>query len=92
MRNGTLTVTDTIRLNVGDSIFASGTIDLTGAKVQIVDVENLATPFYFIKPAANATLNFVGKPTAENLPTGWQISVTSNGAKVQRVGFSIHLR
>ena len=92
VRNGTLTVTDTILLNVGDSITASGTIDLTDAKVQLVDPENLTDGFYFIKPAAYAPLSFVGKPTAENLPTGWQLSVTSNGAKVQKVGFSIYLR
>ena len=92
VRNGTLTVTDTIRINVGDSIFASGTIDLTNAKVELFDPENLTTGFYFIKAAPSATLSIVGKPEATNLPTGWQISVTSSGAKIQKVGFSIFLR
>jgi len=92
VRNGTLVVTDTIRLNVGDSITASGTIDLTDAKVEIVDVENLNTPFTFIKPAENATLTVIGKPEAVNLPNGWQISASSSGAKVQKVGFTIYVR
>ncbi len=92
VRNGTLTITDTIRLNVGDSITASGTIDLTDAKVEIVDVENLNTPFTFIKPAANGTLTVVGTPEAVNLPSGWKISASSSGAKVQKVGFTIYLR
>ena len=80
------------RLNVGDCITASGTIDLTDANVEIVDVENLSTPFWFIKPAENATLNVIGKPEAVNLPKGWQISASSSGAKVQKVGFTIYVR
>ena len=92
VRNGTLTVTDTIRINVGDSIFASGTIDLTNAKVELFDPENLTGTFYFIKAAPSATLSIVGKPKAVNLPKGWQISVTSSGAKIQKVGFSIFVR
>ncbi|MBQ6140538.1 MAG: hypothetical protein IJI54_04550, partial [Kiritimatiellae bacterium] len=92
VRNGTLTITDTIRLNVGDCITASGTIDLSNAKVEIVDVENLSTPFWFIKPAENGTLTVVGTPEAVNLPNGWQISASSSGAKVQKVGFTIYVR
>ena len=92
VRNGTLTITDTIRINVGDSIFASGMIDLTNAKVELVDPENLTTGFYFIKAAPSATLSVVGKPEAVNLPKGWQISVTSSGAKIQKVGFTIFVR
>jgi hypothetical protein len=92
VRNGTLVVTDTIRLNVGDCITASGTIDLTDAKVEIVDVENLSTPFWFIRPAENGTLTVVGTPEAVNLPSGWKISASSSGAKVQKVGFTIYVR
>ena len=92
VRNGTLTITDTIRLNVGDSITASGTIDLSNAKVEIVDVENLSTPFWFIKPAENGTLTVVGTPEAVNLPSGWKISASSSGAKVHKVGFTIYVR
>ena len=92
VRNGTLTITDTIRINVGDSIFASGTVDLTNAKVELVDPDNLTTGFYFIKTAPGAMLSIVGKPEAENLPKGWQISVSSSGAKVTKVGFTIFLK
>ena len=92
VRNGTLVVSGTVRLHVGDCITASGTIDLTDANVEIVDVENLSTPFWFIKPAENGTLTVVGTPEAVNLPSGWKISASSSGAKVQKVGFTIYVR
>ena len=90
--SGTLKISDRILLNAGDSITASGTIDLTDAKVELVDPENLTKPFFFIKPAANATLTIVGTPEAVGLPTGWKLSVSSNVAKVTKSGFSIYLR
>ncbi|MBP5509318.1 MAG: hypothetical protein J6Z49_00195, partial [Kiritimatiellae bacterium] len=92
VRNGTLTVTDTIRLNVGDSITASGTIDLTNAKVQLVDPENLTDGFSFIKSAPNATLTLIGMPEFLDAPKGWMVSVSSSGARIQKVGFAIIVR
>ena len=89
---GTLKISDKILLNVGDCITASGTIDLTNAKVVLVDPENLTLPFSFIKPAANATLNIVGRPEAENLPRGWLLSVSSNFARIKKNGVVIILR
>ena len=60
--------------------------------MELVDPENLTTGFYFIKPAPNATLSIVGKPEAVNLSNGLQISVSSSGAKLQKVGFTVLLR
>ncbi len=89
---GTLVVSDKVFVKCGETLTASGMIDLTNAKVELVDPENLTNGFYFIKAAPSATLNVVGKPEAVNLPNGWQISVTSSGAKIQKVGFTIFLR
>ena len=89
---GTLVVSYKMLVTCGETLTASGTIDLTNAKVELVDPENLTTGFYFIKPAPNATLSIVGKPEAVNLSNGWQISVSSSGAKLQKVGFTVLLR
>ena len=89
---GTLVVSDKILVTCGETLTASGTIDLTNAKVELVDPENLTTGFYFIKAAPGATLSIVGKPEAVNLPTGWRIVVSSSGAKIQKVGFTVILR
>ena len=89
---GTLVVSDKILVKCGETLTASGTIDLTNARAELVDPENLTTGFYFIKAAPSATLSIVGKPEAVNLPNGWQISVTSGGAKIQKVGFTIFVR
>jgi len=42
--------------------------------------------------AGNGTLTVVGTPEAVNLPSGWKISASSSGAKVQKVGFTIYVR
>ncbi len=89
---GTLAVSDKVLVKCGETLTASGTIDLTNAKVELVDPENLTTGFYFIKAAPGATLSIVGKPEAVNLPTGWRIVVSSSGAKIQKVGFTVFLR
>ena len=89
---GTLVVSDKVLVKCGETLTASGTIDLTNAKVELVDPDNLTTGFYFIKTAPGAMLSIVGKPEAENLPKGWQISVSSSGAKVTKVGFTIFLK
>ena len=89
---GTLVVSDKVLVKCGETLTASGTIDLTNARAELVDPENLTTGFYFIKAAPSATLSIVGKPEAVNLPNGWQISVTSGGAKIQKVGFTIFVR
>ena len=89
---GTLVVSDKMLVTCGETLTASGTIDLTNAKVELVDPENLTTGFFFIKAAPSATLSILGKPEATNLPTGWRIVVSSSGAKIQKVGFSIFLR
>ena len=91
VRNGTLVVTDTIRLHAGDCITASGVIDLSNAKVEIVDMENIRH-FTFIKAAENVALNIVGTPELVDAPVGWKVSVTFKGAKVTKSGFTIYLR
>ena len=91
VRNGTLNANE-IRLNVGDCLtVGSGTLNIDGAKVNLLDPENLATTFWFIQTASGGRIE--GTPVADPaLPTGWTIRVTSGGAKLTKGGFSIHLR
>ncbi len=91
VQNGNLVVTDAVRLDVGDCISASGTIDLANAKVEVQDVENLR-PFSFIVPVENETLNIVGTPKVENLPRGWRVSTSSNGARLDKSPIIIFIR
>ena len=88
---GTLNANE-IRLNVGDCLtVAGGTLNIEGAKVNLLDPENLATPFWFIKTTNGGRI--VGTPVAEpELPSPWKVSVSSSGAKLMKSGFSIHLR
>ena len=88
---GTLNANE-IRLNVGDCLtVAGGTFNIEGAKVNLLDPEHLATPFWFIKTTNGGRI--VGTPVAEpELPSPWKVSVSSSGAKLMKRGFSIHLR
>ena len=87
---GTLVVSDKIVATVGECIEASGTIDLSNAKIELVDPENLATPFTFLKPTAGQTLTVIGIPTPTNLPNRWKVSVSANGTgRIVKRGFMI---
>ena len=85
---GTLVVSDKIVATVGECIEASGTIDLSNAKIELVDPENLATAFTFLKPTAGQTLTVIGVPTPMNLPKQWKVSVSANGTgRIVKRGF-----
>lgn len=91
VENGTLVVSDRLVLNVGDCITASGTVDLTNAKIEIVDPENIEQ-FRFITAAEGSTLSIVGTPELENLPIKWLVSVSQDGARIVKRGFSVIVR
>ncbi len=76
---GSLVVSDKLVVNVGECIKASGTIDLSNAKLELADPANLASPFTFLKPVDGQTLAIVGVPTPKNLPKGWKVSVSADG-------------
>ena len=85
---GSLVVSDKIVVNVGECIEASGTIDLSNAKIELADPENLAEPFAFLTPAAGQTLTVTGVPTPTNLPKGWKVSVSPSGVcRIVKKGF-----
>ena len=87
---GSLVVSDKIVANVGEYIQASGTIDLSNAKVELADPENLATAFVFLKPAVGQALTVIGKPTPTNLPKGWKVSVSPSGVcRIGKMGFMV---
>ena len=90
---GSLVVSDKIVVNVGEYIEASGTIDLSSAKIELVDPENLASPFTFLKPTAGQTLTVTGVPTPTNLPKQWKVSVSANGTgRIVKRGFMIFVK
>ena len=87
---GSLVVSDKIVVNVGEYIEASGTIDLSNAKIELVDPENLASPFTFLKPTAGQTLTVIGIPTPTNLTKRWKVSISANGTgRIVKRGFVI---
>ena len=89
VQNGTLKVSGTIDLNVGDHITNTGTIDLSGATVNLVDPENLTgAGFTFISGSGTVT----GKPAATNLPKGWGVSISGGKARISKGGVAIILR
>ena len=85
---GTLVVSDKIVAGVGECIEASGTIDFSNAKIELVDPENLTSPFTFLKPTAGQTLTVIGTPTPTNLTNRWKVSVSANGTgRIVKRGF-----
>ena len=90
IEGGTLVVSDKIVVNVGEYIEASGTIDLSNAKIELADPENLATAFTFLKTATGQTLTVTGVPTPVNLPKRWKVSVSADGTcRIGKRGFII---
>ena len=82
-------VSGTIDLTVGDHITNTGTIDLSGATINLVDPENLAgAGFTFISGSGTVT----GKPAATNLPKGWGVSISGGKARISKGCMTIILR
>ena len=92
---GTLKVSGTINLHVGDSMVvgSGGKIDLSGATINLVDPENLAgtSGFTFITCDGGS---IVGKPAVVEgcLPTGWQVMVSGTKARIGKSGMAVILR
>jgi len=90
---GELVVSDRLVAKAGECIEASGTIDLTNAKIEIDDPENISAPFTFLKPAAGGTLTIVGSPEAANLPGQWKLSMSADGTCIIKPrGFAVFVR
>ena len=77
VQNGTLVVNGTINLKVDDYIVNTGTIDLSNATVNLVDPENLAQRFAFIRGGT-----IVGNPAVTNLPKGWKVKKRSDSTSL----------
>ncbi len=87
---GKLIVSDKLLVKAGECIKASGTIDLSSAKLEIADPENLSASFTFLKPVDGQTLTVVGEPTVTNLPKSWKVSVSGDGTgRILRNGLTI---
>jgi hypothetical protein len=91
---GSLVVTDRILARCGETLKASGTIDLANAKVELDDHENFEPTgsFNFLEAAPNDSLAIVGCPAAVNLPRGWIVAVRGDSAAITRNGLTLYLR
>jgi hypothetical protein len=91
---GTLKVSDSLVVKAGETLLASGTVDLTDAKVVLSDPENLERlgPFTFLKAPSGQTLNIVGTPEVVGVPSGWELSVRGDSARIAKKGFVIIVR
>jgi hypothetical protein len=91
---GSLVVTARILARCGETLKASGTIDLANAKVELVDRENFEPTgsFNFLEAAPNDSLAIVGCPAAVNLPRGWIVAVRGDSAAITRNGLTLYLR
>ena len=88
---GTLKVADSLVVKCGETLLASGTVDLTDAKVVLSDPENLASTgsFNFLKASDGQSLTIVGTPTAVGLPRGWRLRMKGDSARISKGGFVI---
>ena len=88
---GTLKVSDSLVVKCGETLLASGTVDLTDAKVVLSNPENLASTgsFNFLKASDGQSLTIVGTPTAVGLPRGWMLRMKGDSARISKGGFVI---
>jgi len=88
---GTLKVADSLVVKCGETLLASGTVDLTDAKVVLSDPENLASTgsFKFLKASDGQSLTIVGTPTAVGLPGGWRLRMRGDSARISKGGLVI---
>ena len=91
---GTLKVADSLVVKCGETLLASGTVDLSDAKVVLSDPENLASTrsFNFLKASDGQSLTIVGTPTAVGLPKGWMLRINADSAKILKSGFVIYVK
>ena len=91
---GTLKVADSLVTKCGETLFASGTVDLTDAKVVLSDPANLERtgPFSFLKASVGQTLTIVGTPRAIGLPKGWRLRIKGDSADITVSGFNISVK
>ena len=91
---GTLKVSDSLVVKTGETLLASGTVDLTGAKIVISDPDGLESggSFKFLMPPADKTLTIVGTPEVEGMPIGCKLLISEDGARIVKAGFLILLR
>ena len=91
---GTLKVADSLVVKCGETLLASGTVDLSDAKVVLSDPENLASTrsFNFLKASDGQSLTIVGTPTAVGLPKGWMLRINADSARISKGGFVIYVK
>lgn len=90
--DGTLKVSDRFVVKAGETMLASGTVDLADAEVVLEDPENLSTAFSFIKAPVGQSLEIVGTPAATGLPKGGKLVMGSGTGKIVKSGFYIVVR
>ena len=88
---GALKVADSLVVKCGETLLASGTVDLTDARVILSDPENLESTgtFKFLKASEGQSLTIVGTPTAVGLPRGWRLRMRGDSAGISKGGLVI---
>ena len=89
---GTLKVSDKFVVKAGETMLASGTVDLADAEVVLEDPENLSSAFSFIKAPAGRSLEIVGTPAATGLPKGWKLVTGGGAGKIVKSGLYVVVR
>lgn len=80
--NANTKISGTVKLDVGDLINVNGSLDLTNAKIEVTDIENLAGGYVF----ATVTSGIVGTPDTSSLqPRGYDVCVSRDGKKAMIV-------
>ena len=88
---GTLKVTDSLVVKAGEALYASGTVDLSGAKIVLPEPDGLESsgPFKLLKAPAGQTLAIVGAPEVVGVPSGWELIVRGDSARIAKKSFVI---
>ena len=90
---GKLVVAEKFISKVGESITASGEIDISNASFELADVENLKSQYTFLEPEDGATLSVSGRFRKSNLPKGWVAVISPDGTgMVISNGFTLFVR
>ena len=91
---GTLKVTDSLVVKAGETLYASGTVDLSGAKIVLPEPDGLESsgPFKLLKAPAGQTLTIVGTPEVVGVPSGWELIVRGDSARIAKKSFVILVR
>jgi hypothetical protein len=91
--DGELVVTEKVSVKSGECLEASGTIDISSAKIELENDKNSKGSVIFIKPVSGKNLTVVGEPSAANVTEGWLLIISDNGeCRLVKKGMALFVR